>query len=112
MWVSVMNASYLLVAIAVVVLSLLLATLVKRTWFRVALAVGLYLCVAFSASFGMGGLRTSIEQARDQGKSEDFVMGLATRSHQLLTQRFLVLIFGSGLVAIGVSGWLRPRSKD
>lgn len=71
--------------------------------------LSLFALLVITTSFGMGGLRVEIEHARAQGKSEDYVAGLAARSKQLQAARFEVAIYGLGLVVIGVAGWLRRK---
>jgi hypothetical protein len=54
----------------------------------------------------MGGLRVSIENARAQGKSEEYIQGMAARNKQLTSTRLEILIFSSGLMMIGLIGWV------
>ncbi|WP_145985495.1 hypothetical protein [Marilutibacter maris] len=101
----------LLVAAAIVLAAFLLAGFVKKAWMRIALSVFLYACSVASVTFGMGGLRVQIETSRAQGKPEAYIDGLAARSKQLQPARLEVIVFGFGLMVLGVSGWLQ-RSKS
>lgn len=100
-----MITSGVIAALAIVLL-VLLGALIKKTWCRVLLTLALYLCIVFVTTFGMGGLRVSIEQARAQGKSEEYVQGMAARNKHLASARLEILIFGSGLMVLSLLGWV------
>lgn len=97
-----MMYSYLLVSLGIVLAALVLAVFKKR-WLRASLIVVIYGCLILSATFGMGGLRTQIEEARLQGKSEEFVSGMAARNKQVLSARIEVLIYASGLFVLALA---------
>jgi hypothetical protein len=101
----------LILSVAAVVFLLLVGVFVKKDWLRVVFAIVLYLCVLFSVTAGMGGLRVDIEMARAVGKSEDFVAGMAERSWQIRSARLEVAVYGFGLLMIGVAGWMRTPKK-
>lgn len=98
----------LIVSLAVVVIALTTALSIKKTWLRAALVVLMYAGTFLTVTAGMSELRPRIEQARAQGKSEDFVNGLAARDEQLLQARVEIFIFSTGLVILALAGWWGP----
>lgn len=107
-----MNISHIALAVLVVSIMVGAAILIHKRWLRLLLATALYVCTLFFASFGMGGLRVSIDQAHREGKSAEFVAGMASRNHELLTPRFLVLIFSTGLGVLAIAGWARSYRNN
>lgn len=107
--------NYLLIPLLmfVVVLGLLMLSLfAKRPWVRLLVTSMLVALTLATVTLGMGGLRGHIEEARSQGKSEDFVAGLAERSRRLLPERITVAICSLGLGVMGLAGSLRHRSRS
>lgn len=78
-------------------------------WLRIFLVVVFFFAVIFTATFGMGGLRSSIEQARAEGKSEEYVTGMAARSWQMRSARIEVVIYAFGLLVVGLAGYVGRR---
>ena len=101
----------LIVSVVVVFLLLLIGFFIKKSWGRIVLALALYLCMLFSVTAGMGGLRVYIESARAEGKSEDFVTGMAVRNWQIRSARLEAAVYGFGLLMISVAGWMRTPKK-
>jgi hypothetical protein len=94
--------------IAIVVVALTVAIFIKRTWLRATFVVLMYAGIFLTVTAGMSELRPRIEQARAQGKSEDFVNGLAARDEQLLQARIEIFIFSTGLVVLALAGLWGP----
>lgn len=99
--------SGLIPALFVVALFLLAGFLSRKRWLRATLFVILYFCILFSGIAGMGGLRVHIEQARAQGKSEDYVAGMVERNRQLQSARIEILIYSFGMLVLGFAGWIQ-----
>lgn len=107
-----MSLYYIAIAAFIVLVGLCLLIIQKR-WLHALATIGLYAGLVMALTFGMGGLRPHIEEARSQGYSEDYIQGLAARNKRLAPVRIEALIYGSGLVLVGLAGWLRrPKAKD
>jgi hypothetical protein len=98
-----MNAVFL--SMAAVFFSLLLAWRCKKVWVRLLITTTLFLHICLIATFGMGGLRAHIEQARAEGKSEQYVAGLVDRNRIIYFSRLEILVAGTGLFLLGFFGW-------
>lgn len=97
-----------LIATTIVVLVIAGAIFVKRTWVRASLVLFLYGCVLFSTTFGMEGVRASIEKARQKGKSSQYVEGIMARNSELLEARLAIILFSTGLTVLALGGWWAP----
>lgn len=103
-----MIGSSLITSLVIVTIALAIALFVKRTWLKAAIVVLMYGGVFLTVTAGMSEIRPRIEQARAQGKSEDFIEGLAVRDEQLLQARVEIFIFSTGLVVLALAGWWGP----
>lgn len=106
-----MNLLYIGLASFIVLVGAV-ALLVDNSWLRALVFLVLYSGLVATLTFGMGGLRPHIEEARLQGHSEDYVQGLAARNKRLAPMRIEALIYGSGLVLVGIAGFVRRSRKD
>jgi hypothetical protein len=105
-----MNA--FLISVAVTFLLLLLAWRYKKTWVRLLITTMLFLHVCFLATFGMGGLRVHVEQARAEGKSEQYVSGLIDRNRAIYVPRLEILVVSTGLFLLCFFGWAEKKSNS
>lgn len=90
------------------VAALAVALFIRKTWLRAALVALMYSGIFLAVTAGMSELRPRIEQARAQGKSKDFIDGLAARDEKLLQARIDILVFSAGLVVLALAGWWGP----
>ncbi len=100
--------SNLIYSLTIVTVALIGSLLIKKTWIRVVFVSVLYGCIVLTATVGMSEFRARIEQARAQGKSEDFIDGLAARDEQIQQARIEILVFSTGLVLLALGGWWAP----
>ncbi|WP_139215548.1 hypothetical protein [Lysobacter sp. cf310] len=102
-----MNYYYVTISAALVLVVLSLSLFFRRVWVRVAAIGLLYFGCLFAIVVDMGGLRAKVDAARKHGKSEDFVSGIVAEHHEVKAARIEALLYVTGLLVLGASGWLR-----
>ncbi|MGY1459501.1 MULTISPECIES: hypothetical protein [unclassified Luteimonas] len=76
----------------------------KRRWLRVMALTAIYALFTGTVMFGMGATRMLAQKAIAEGRSQDYVSGIASRDTQLRPARLIAQLFGTGLFLFGLRG--------